>query len=365
MESANHSIIFSVLLALLLCFGVYADNKVCYECWHMSHPRDCSNIVECGSNQVCFVERYVTSDAHVYYNSGCLSNQSCHSHYPILGRRESENTAITKPDVTDLKRYNPSQYPDCSSCCQSDYCNTNLCETHQVNSTKKRCLSCDSVEHPSECHKVIGCDVDEMCYTTYYLHTFGEKRYRLGCMRKHVCDQSGMTNPVETHYCSECCTGDNCNRDLCKNVASVTSATSPVPTAKTVTSITTTSSSCQDSLIQPCAKEILPIVCNDEIMKFYCKKSCQICGMTPLPESACFDTNPAECNNQTMLQTICANEELANLLCRKSCGICHVNTANSACIDVDYRCFNITFLAGACSDPARMNLCKKSCFICS
>ncbi|XP_060064000.1 uncharacterized protein LOC132544424, partial [Ylistrum balloti] len=195
---------------------LFVDNKVCYECWHMSHPRDCSNIVECGSNQVCFVERYVTSDAHVYYNSGCLSNQSCHSHYPILGRRESENTAITKPDVTDLKRYNPSQYPDCSSCCQSDYCNTNLCETHQVNSTKKRCLSCDSVEHPSECHKVIGCDVDEMCYTTYYLHTFGEKRYRLGCMRKHVCDQSGMTNPVETHYCSECCTGDNCNRDLCK-----------------------------------------------------------------------------------------------------------------------------------------------------
>ncbi|XP_033727790.1 uncharacterized protein LOC117317101 [Pecten maximus] len=419
---------------VMLCGGVYTDNKVCYECWHMSHPRDCNIVVECGPHQTCFVNRYVTSDAHVYYNSGCLSSQSCHNHHHtyLMGRRTPEKmTSITEIDDKDLKRNNPSQHPDCSLCCHQSFCNTNLCETHQVNSTRKRCLSCDSVEQLSDCHTVRGCDVDEMCFSSYYLNTFGEKRYRLGCMRQNVCHHGGDSHIGETQYCSKCCHGEHCNRDLCEHAPSTTSSIAPTsPTTTTtptttappvceddpnrpciasilssicndqtfsqfcrkscglcgsltslppaitmvttiptstpvVTSSISSSPDCQDSNHQSCDHEILPIVCSDDVLKFYCMKSCNICGMTVPTPAVCVDTHPVQCNNQTLLQGICPDEELAELFCRKSCGKCHDSTTVSTCRDDDTSCFNIQFLTTACLDPAKRNLCKKSCNLCT
>ncbi|OWF38884.1 uncharacterized protein LOC110465749 [Mizuhopecten yessoensis] len=434
MVPSNYSPILSVLSTVLLFGGVFSNGKVCYECYHMSHPRDCNNVVECGSHQVCYVNRYVTSDAHVYYNSGCLSYNSCYSHH---GRRESEPASNTKVDVTatGIRRNNPASHPDCSSCCHHDFCNTNLCETHKVNSTKKRCMSCDSVEHLSDCQTVRGCDEDEMCYTSYYLHTFGEKRFRLGCMRNNTCNQGGAVHIGETQFCSKCCIGENCNRELCKDAAtpppittpgtttlvceddpnrpcipsllpticadsvfrnfcmkscglcgggfigqtspgvttSITSApvstTAPVVTTvvTAMTSSTAATTGCQDSNQQSCAFEILPIVCFDDIMKFYCRKSCNICDLVVPPTSACVDTHPTQCNNQTMLTSICADKELADLFCQKSCGMCQGATspATTTCKDDDTRCFSIPFLSMACSDPNQKHLCRQSCSVCT
>ncbi|XP_069106770.1 uncharacterized protein [Argopecten irradians] len=357
-----------------------------------------------------------------------------------MGRRQHESmTSNTDIDDRAAKRTNPSQYPDCSLCCQNHFCNTNLCDPHPMNLTRKRCLSCDSVEQLSDCHTVQGCDADENCYASYYLNTFGEKRFRLGCMRQNVCDQGGSTHVGETQYCSKCCSGDHCNRGLCKHAADttpVTMTTTPTPTTPTTAApvtpaceddptrpcissllssicgdpqfsqlckkscglcggtsgapnftqpaavtvvttptstltqfVTSTSSSipgCEDSKTQSCAPEILPIVCFDDVMKYYCKKSCNICGLTNPPPVVCADTHPNECSNQTLLQGICSDIELATLFCAKSCGTCHAEiTTASTCRDDDTRCFNIPFLTAACVDPNQRNLCKKSCKICT
>ncbi|XP_021377465.1 uncharacterized protein LOC110465750 [Mizuhopecten yessoensis] len=401
MAPSNYSPILSVLSMVLLFGGVFSNGKVCYECNNMSHPRDCTNVVECDPHQVCYVDKYVTRHSHVYYNSGCLSYNSCYSNH---GHRESELTANTEVDVTatGLRRNNPGGYLNCSSCCNHDFCNTNLCETQKVNSTRKRCMSCDSVEHPSDCQTVRGCDEDEMCYTVYYLHTFGEKRFRLGCMRNNICNQGGAIHIGETQFCSKCCTGENCNRELCKDAATPPPITTPGTTTLVceddpnrpcipsllpticadsvfrnycmkscglcaMTSSTAATTGCQDSNQQSCAFEILPIVCFDDIMKFYCRKSCNICDLVVPPTSACVDKHPIQCNNQTMLTSICADKDLADLFCQKSCGMCQGATspATTTCQDDDVRCFSLPFLAMACSDPNQKHLCRQSCSVCT
>ncbi|XP_069136775.1 ly6/PLAUR domain-containing protein 8-like [Argopecten irradians] len=293
-----YSHILFALFASSLYGDIRSENVACYECPDLSHPRDCTKTVDCGPNQLCYVRRYSTHDGHIYYNSGCLSREQCHDDHGILVGRQVSG----------------SHHLECSACCNGNFCNTNLCETHPVNSTRKRCMSCDSVDHVEDCQTVQGCHADEMCYTTRYLNTFGEKRFRLGCTNIKGCVHGGNSLIGEFQYCSKCCSHDHCNRALCKDPT-----TAPVPTS-------TLSTVCEDDPTKPCISSLLSSICSDSQFSQFCKRSCGLCDPTTPPTtsstpSPVCDDDPSRHCYPSILSLLCADSVLSQF-CKKSCGLC-------------------------------------------
>ncbi|XP_052777516.1 putative epidermal cell surface receptor [Mya arenaria] len=199
-------ITFSLVAVVCWCSNI-AAGRMCYTCDHVAHPRDCDRVIECQQGESCNVISYAQLDGHYYFTSGCVKTELCPTGTSAFGKRD---------------------IAFCNRCCDSDYCNKELCDAKETTEHGPRCLQCSTVEHPSHCGAVAECARGQVCYTREK-YVFGELRYQLGCAdpgcaprtyRQVLQKRAGM--------CQQCCSGENCNRDLCKNTGS--SLTQPPPT---------------------------------------------------------------------------------------------------------------------------------------
>ncbi|XP_033725824.1 uncharacterized protein LOC117315646 [Pecten maximus] len=242
--------------SLFVVYVAAQNGPLCYNCDRIPKQRDCNTIVQCGPNEICYGEHYVTSGAIQMFRSGCRDAAHC-------SRRKK------KSDLTL-----------CKSCCTGDYCNLQTCDIPIK--LGKRCLACDDVIDPQMCTRDIQCDDDQMCYAEEIYNANKEKRYRLGCAAKTSCGYLGVPQIGRRHvmtksqsratssYCGQCCdTGHNCNRDLCRKDSIGYDLLIPPPLQN-----------CFDYDSSRCSSLLGsdPTVCNDRTVRFLmCPRSCGVC----------------------------------------------------------------------------------------
>ncbi|OWF47849.1 uncharacterized protein LOC110453858 [Mizuhopecten yessoensis] len=243
--------------SIFIAFVAAQSGPLCYNCDRLPKQRDCNTIVQCGPNERCYGEHYVTSGAVQMFRSGCKDTAHC-----SRKKKKSESTL-------------------CTSCCTRDYCNIQLCD--RPIQLGKRCLACDDVIDPRMCTRDIQCDADQMCYAEEIYNVNKEKRYRLGCAPKLSCGYFGAPqigrrhvtgsshSRATTSYCGQCCdTGKNCNRDLCRTGAVGYDLLMPPPLQN-----------CFDYDSSYCAGLIAsdPLACNERTVRYLmCPRSCSVCS---------------------------------------------------------------------------------------
>ncbi|XP_078327367.1 uncharacterized protein LOC111115363 [Crassostrea virginica] len=266
---------------------------LCYSCSHVDHQRNCSRIVQCASHEKCYGRRFVTPDGLVYFSSGCASTAECSA-------RRSFN--LPHDDRHKMLRLDNGDVMVCGQCCDNkDYCNVQLCDNPIQ--LKQRCLVCDDVINPEDCNFSVQCDEDQICYTEH-IYVNREKRFRMGCVHKNGCQvetvSTGGVAPAvvgrrnmmgvsyadryrralpREEYCAKCCTGTNCNRDLCTPRQVLTQYTLVTPPLLTA---------CQDYEELACRNllGVDPLFCYDQANKhLFCPRTCNTCsgGGIPLP----------------------------------------------------------------------------------
>lgn len=101
------------------CAALERDKKAvqsCYECSNIADPSQCTRVVTCRANEVCYTEAHSTSSIFqsTVYSLGCRASTLCDaiSHGGgVVGR---------KRNVRQLNTH-------CNSCCRTNNCNRNLC----------------------------------------------------------------------------------------------------------------------------------------------------------------------------------------------------------------------------------------------
>ncbi|XP_061180614.1 uncharacterized protein LOC133189228 [Saccostrea echinata] len=289
---------------------------LCYSCLHVAHQRDCTRIVQCGPHEKCYGRRFITPDGLVYFSSGCESIAGCGARRSIPQDKSNTLLKAVRAGNGDIQA--------CDQCCDGDYCNLQLCDNPIQ--LKQRCLFCDDVIHPEDCNLSLQCDEDQICYTEH-IYVNDEKRFRMGCAPKSGCivatpsgppvsvvgkrnnelpflDRYRKALPTDRKYCAKCCTGPNCNRDLCtsRQVINQYQLVAPPPLVL-----------CQDYDETSCRSGLVDAnFCQDLVNKrLFCPRTCNTCsgGGIPLPvttaittagsgsttPAGCTDKNPSQC----------------------------------------------------------------------
>nr|XP_022327034.1 low-density lipoprotein receptor-related protein 4-like [Crassostrea virginica] len=86
----------------------------CYECSNIADPSQCTRVVSCNANEVCYTEAHTTSSIFqsTVYSMGCRASTVCDAiSGGIVGR---------KRNVRQLDTH-------CNRCCRTNNCNRNLC----------------------------------------------------------------------------------------------------------------------------------------------------------------------------------------------------------------------------------------------
>ncbi|XP_060073447.1 uncharacterized protein LOC132553235 [Ylistrum balloti] len=306
-----------------------ALGPLCYECDHMPHQRDCGKVVRCGSHESCYGMKYVTTDSIVFFRSGCKDTGLCG-----VGKRDDRTL--------------------CSQCCTGDFCNIQTCD--QQITLQHRCFACEFVLNPTDCDLSKQCDVDEICYTEEVYNVNLEKRFRLGCAQISRCrsppvlavgkrgeDVSSRQTrvsslPLTTSYCAKCCSGENCNRDLCDGTDSGTDLI--VPPALLLC-FDYDEDGCRDLIGDDAAP------CSDKKIKnMLCPRTCGTCtGGSPSinvgSTGSCYDDGDRCAIDAPTTTLICSVQPQ---LCKKTCGICNGGSTPQP--------------APVCNDPITTCQCK-------
>ncbi|XP_052236967.1 uncharacterized protein LOC127848505 isoform X2 [Dreissena polymorpha] len=94
--------------------GLPSVGPVCFKCDQASTPSSCNTIALCGRDDVCQLEKTLSSLTHAtLYKSGCLHKTHCDRHaqsLTLIGRKRYDNTVITGNDLQ-------------IQCCDSNVCN--------------------------------------------------------------------------------------------------------------------------------------------------------------------------------------------------------------------------------------------------
>ncbi|XP_061196449.1 uncharacterized protein LOC133204727 [Saccostrea echinata] len=145
---------------------------MCLQCVNVIQPRHCHGITYCAENEVCFVEKVVSSDG-IRYNSGCMLNDVC--------VRQNSTGSVTA--YTD----GVTQTITCTECCQSDLCNSKGCgEPGLPINRGPVCLGCTQIRNASACQTITYCRESEVCHITE-IAEFGDRIFSTGCIHSQLC----------------------------------------------------------------------------------------------------------------------------------------------------------------------------------
>ncbi|VDI42718.1 Hypothetical predicted protein, partial [Mytilus galloprovincialis] len=218
-----------ICLMIIISFVVRsAIAIICLDCRLIPQPYDCTTVTECSTNEVCYIEKYETSNGlktwHLY-NVGCKPLNSCTSsgqRLPVVGKRSARKSIDTTK---------------CHECCSDkDICNL---EGHcgSANFTKPfgstLCYDCPLSKHANTCNQLTLCDSDSACSIKQTRNLLGEARWMHGCSQKSQC--TTITNSYRQGICSFCCDTELCNRNC-----TIQSTIAPSPTTTTTTMASTT-----------------------------------------------------------------------------------------------------------------------------
>ncbi|XP_053373291.1 uncharacterized protein LOC128546006 isoform X2 [Mercenaria mercenaria] len=204
-------------LGILLCFVSSCYGIKCFECQNLPDPRDCSKLMVCNSDEICFTDQVVLASGNVSFNSGCLPKSQCVSiSTALIGKRSAK---IVNTRSTDSLM--------CRECCVGDFCNMKGCGTHEI-PIKQRgpyCYTCD-IQNPKDCTNVTVCGKNELCIL-YHPVEFGGRPstlYRGQCETRAAC--IALTQAFSNQNCNPiCCNTDFCN-DRCGTPSNITMTTS-------------------------------------------------------------------------------------------------------------------------------------------
>ncbi|CAC5362917.1 unnamed protein product [Mytilus coruscus] len=191
-----------------------AKNAIrCLQCNSLTQPLDCTHVSECGRNEECYLEKYVTSDGIMLYDVGCTASQLCSTSNKPFGKRASIGTNI------------------CSVCCNDkDVCNIDGhcgAEKFVPPTGSNLCYKCHLSGRPDSCHQLTLCDQTSVCSLQQVTNILGHTRWEHGCVKKALC--SSISQHGSCSYC--------CDSQLCNNNCSITHS---VITSPTIASTTTT-----------------------------------------------------------------------------------------------------------------------------
>ncbi|XP_076080322.1 uncharacterized protein LOC143051237 [Mytilus galloprovincialis] len=178
---------FDVIQFFLVFITTVNAGKLCLNCKAVPQPLDCTDVVECGTHESCYTQRFITYDGITLFNVGCRDHDQCKA-----------NPARSVGDVNI-----------CTRCCN----NTDVCNLDQYCSSEAfapkpghvLCFSCPySLVQPTQCHRITLCGQDQQCSITTTRNLLNEERYQMGCSSNKACQGSGLY----------CCNNQLCNRHI-------------------------------------------------------------------------------------------------------------------------------------------------------
>ncbi|XP_060591379.1 uncharacterized protein LOC132746292 [Ruditapes philippinarum] len=183
---------------LLISSFSCVHSLVCYSCSDLKSNEECFNTTICPDGEACFgrADGFLTSE--VKHTTGCTKELKPQQRHDTLG------------------------FSFCAQACHDDLCNLHSCQLADNSTKPPRCLSCDSVDSPSQCKNVIQCKPNEVCFSEK-VFTFHRVVYRFGCVSGKDCNTQPVNMaPVigkrsDEKSCSVCCKTDHCNLKACSN----------------------------------------------------------------------------------------------------------------------------------------------------
>lgn len=221
-----------VILVLTAFVGVSYGQMKCLYCDAAADISDClTSIIDCGSNEKCFLEKVTTKNLNFVYNAGCRSAAVCSIMDTLSG-----GAGRKKRDLVN-----------CAQCCDTTNpnapCNANLCGAGANATVLNTCVVCDHlVPGFSSCRERQVCQDTEICKSAIHI-VGGLIRYEFGCESLHLC-QAFLNNDERTTaapsgrrntenegvtICSACCRGKDCNREDCYTTHSKMTANNLLP----------------------------------------------------------------------------------------------------------------------------------------
>lgn len=162
----------------------------------------------------------------------------------------------------------------CAKSCQDNLCNLHSCQLPDNSTKPPRCLSCDSVDSPSQCQNVVECNSNEVCFSEK-VFTFHRVVYRFGCVSVKDCNAHpvhaaaivGKRNDEKS--CSVCCKTDHCNLQACSNNPGQVFPMNPISPGV-----------CADSNAALCSTfgRLSADACKEQTVLNACSSSCATCA---------------------------------------------------------------------------------------
>ncbi|XP_071133318.1 uncharacterized protein [Mytilus edulis] len=201
----------SVIRCTFLLFTTLAlvceCTRICLSCTDLKEGEQCQHIVTCPDNEVCFLEKYTTSNGETRYDVGCADHKMCPAQdlQNTFGKRTSDHSHIL-----------------CHRCCNNTHiCNTDLTCDNLNNSSRQNCYSCSDVDDPSACQTKVTCGINDVCYVHYFRTESTRLLYDLGCKPATMCMKNykhlfGRRSSEGRHLlCGACCADSNyCNGNM-------------------------------------------------------------------------------------------------------------------------------------------------------
>jgi len=238
MEAPSVTALTLTLVILTCLLGTALTDRRCYDCQGISDPHTCTTTTTCAGDEQCFSRAYVSLDLSILYDLSCQRKDFC----DILEKRKRRggykdvatwaNVLKTNVVMSSVRPKRQFEIPLCTSCCDSDDCNVDMCANSLNNKPDGlKCFDCGDVpqDDPSDCKTVRICGVDQQCSVQETLR----KQFKVGCRSSQYCKSTGsnvvfgkrdVTNSSEGHslqkrkeFCYTCCNDDLCNADFCSH----------------------------------------------------------------------------------------------------------------------------------------------------
>ncbi|XP_071127056.1 uncharacterized protein [Mytilus edulis] len=196
-----------VLIVLICFFSTIHCTRICYSCTNLQENEKCLQVVQCQNDEVCFTQKYQTSENVIRYDVGCTYPEICRKDLTgnLVGRRSDHSHMM------------------CQKCCNGSHvCNDDLTCDNSLIVPKQNCLSCSEVKSPALCTNISVCHEHEACFLHKFKTEDNQENFDLGCKDKSLCLHASTSNgfgrrssPGRHLVCENCCSGsDSCNRNL-------------------------------------------------------------------------------------------------------------------------------------------------------